>query len=76
MKKNKLNNLGNAFIFMVRYALPRKTSADMATVTALRAWWDDIPETHKKIILSDITAGKGLWENDTLIWDEFLKEMK
>ena len=76
MKQNRLNSLGNAFIFMVRYALPRKTSADMATVTALRAWWDDIPETHKKIILDEIENEKGLWDNDTWLWDEFLKEMK
>lgn len=73
---HKLNQLGNAFIFMVRYALPRKTSADMATVTALKSWWSDIPETHKKIILSEMESEKGMWDNDTWLWDEFLEWVK
>jgi hypothetical protein len=69
----KKNNLGNAFIFMVRYALPRKTSADMATTTALRWWWEEIPQAHKKIILEEIRDGKDLYGNDPFLWDDFLK---
>ena len=70
----KQNHLGNAFIFMVRYALPRETSADMATVTALRSWWREIPNTHRKRILEEIKSEKGLWGQDTWLWDEFLEE--
>ena len=69
----KRNNLGNAFVFMVRYALPRKTSADMATTTALKWWWDEIPETHRKIIIEEIEGGKALYGNDPFLWDDFLK---
>ncbi len=70
---HKLNQLGNAFVFMVRYALPRKTSADMATVTALKSWWKEIPATHKKMILQEMESEKGLWGNDSWLWDEFLE---
>jgi len=70
---DKNNHLGNAFIFMVRYALPRKTSADMATVSALKSWWSDIPEAHRKIIIDEIKSEKDLYENDPFLWDEFLE---
>lgn len=71
--KIKQNNLGNAFVFMVRYALPRKTSADMATATALKWWWSELPETHRKIIIEEIEGGKDLYGNDPFLWDDFLK---
>jgi hypothetical protein len=69
----KRNNLGNAFAFMVRYALPRKTSADMATTTALRWWWDEIPAVHRQRIIAEIEEGKDLYGNDPFLWDDFLK---
>jgi hypothetical protein len=69
----KRNNLGNAFVFMVRYALPRKTSADMATTTALRWWWDEIPEVHRQRIIAEIEECKDLYGNDPFLWDDFLK---
>ena len=68
-----LNQMGNAFIFMVRYALPRKTSADMATNTALKSWWKHIPVTHRRTILQEMESEKGMWDNDTWLWDDFLK---
>ena len=67
------NHLGNAFIFMVRYALPRKTAADMATTSALRVWWKDIPSTQKNIILEEIKREKDLRDHDPWLWDEFLE---
>ena len=70
---NKNNHLGNAFIFMVRYATARNTSADMATTTALKVWWEDIPNTHKHIIIEEIASGKDLYGYDAWIWNEFLK---
>jgi len=77
MNKMKQNHLGNAFIFMARYALPRKTSADMATTAALRIYWSQIPETHKKRILEEIENTKDLYpEHDPWLWDEFVKDVK
>ncbi len=49
---------------MTRYALPRKTSADMSTTTALKLWWEDILSTHKKIIQGEIESEKGLGDHD------------
>lgn len=74
--KRRKNTLGNAFIFITRYTLPRKTSADMAATTALKLWWEEIPPTHKKIILDKIESEKGLWDHDPWLWDEFVEWTK
>lgn len=70
---NKRHYLGNAFVFMVRYSLPRKTSADMATTSALKVYWEEIPGSHKKMILEHIRDEKGFYGKDPFIWDDFLK---
>lgn len=69
----KENHLGNAFIFMVRYALPRTTSADMATTSALKVYWEDIPDNHKKMIIEHIEVEKDMYGKDPFIWNDFLK---
>lgn len=71
--KRKANVLGNMAIFCVRYALGRKTSADMACTTSLKFWWDEIPENQQKIILEEIESEKNLIGHDSWLWDDFVK---
>lgn len=70
------NHMGNAFIFMVRYALSRKTSADMATVSALRSNWDIIPSIHRDIILKEIESELNLFDEDPWLWQGFINDIK
>ncbi len=74
--KRDLNVLGNMAIFCVRYSLPRKTSADMACTTSLKAWWKHIPETQRKMIVEEIEAEKSLYGNDPFLWNDFLEKAK
>jgi len=70
------NHLGNSFIFMVRYALTRKTSADMATVSALRSNWNNIPCLHRDIILKELRSELELrTEEDDWLWDGFISDI-
>lgn len=69
------NHIGNALIFMCRYSYPRQTSADMATVLALKALWELVPDIQKDIILDEMTSeieNKTI-ANDPFLWFDFLE---
>ena len=74
MSKQKRNHLDTLALFATRYAIPRRTSADMAVTSALRVWWDDISPKVQKMILGEISSECRLYDNDPWLWDEFLKE--
>jgi len=72
---NQKNHIGNALLFMCRYSYPRKTSADMACNSALKALWEYVPEHIKKMIVDEIKCEIDLnnTANDPIIWEDFLK---
>ena len=75
MNSNQKNHIGNALIFMCRYAYTRNTSADMACNSALKALWEFVPDNHKKIIIDEIKSEIELVSttNNTFLWNDFLK---
>jgi len=73
MTKQQQNHIGNALMFMCRYSFPRKTSADMACNSALKALWEFVPDTQRKIILDEIKMEKDLYWNDPMLWDNFIE---
>lgn len=77
MNKNQQNHLSNALLFMCRYSYHRKTSADMASVSALKALWEFVPTEQRKKIIDEIeTEIKVIKNNDTFLWKEFLEWSK
>jgi len=74
MTDNQRNHIGNALMFMCRYAYPRKTSADMACNSALKALWEFVPEHIKKLIKDEITTEIDLnnTANNPFLWKDFL----
>ena len=73
MTNQQQNHIGNALIFMCRYSFPRKTSADMACNSALKSLWEFVPKCQRDIILHEISLEKDLYENDPILWNDFLK---
>ena len=76
LSRQAQNHLGNALIFMTRYALPRNTSADMATTSALKVLWDEVLDADRQRIIDTIESEKDLYGNDPMLWNEFLKGVK
>ena len=70
-EKHRQNQIGNALIFAVRYALPRKASADMACNTMLKTLWHEVPESHRSIIIEEIRQGENSF--DFSLWADFLR---
>ena len=59
---------------MCRYSYYRKTSADMASVSALKALWEFVPTEQRKKIIDEIeTEIKIIKDHDTFLWKEFLE---
>jgi hypothetical protein len=74
MTKNQQNHLSNALLFMCRYSYHRKTSADMASVSALKALWEFVPTEQRKKIIDEIeTEIKVIKNHDIFLWKEFLE---
>ena len=75
MTDNQKNHIGNSLLFMCRYSFPRKTSADMACNSALKALWEFVPGHTKKIIKSEIQAEMDVHsiQNDPFLWVDFLE---
>lgn len=74
MTKNQQNHLSNALLFMCRYSYYRKTSADMASVSALKALWEFVPNEQRKKIIDEIkTEIEAIKDHDTFLWKEFLE---
>jgi len=73
MTKQQQNHIGNALMFMCRYSFSRKTSADMACNSALKALWEFVPDIQRKIILDEIKMEKDLYENHPMLWDDFIE---
>lgn len=75
LSNNQKNHVGNALLFMCRYSYNRRTSADMACNSALKALWEFVPDSHKQKILeeikneADLTEYGNLWQ-DFLNWEE------
>jgi len=76
MTEQELNHLGNSLIFMTRYSLPRNTSSDMATTSALRVFWSQLKEVHRKRIVETIESEKDLYGYDAWLWNDFLEWVK
>lgn len=77
MTKNQQNHISNALLFMCRYSYHRKTSADMASVFALKALWEFIPGEQRKKIIDEIeTEIKVIKDHNTFLWNEFLEWQK
>lgn len=77
MTKNQQNHISNALLFMCRYSYHRKTSADMASVSALKALWEFIPGEQRKKIIDEIeTEIKVIKDHNTFLWNEFLEWQK
>ena len=74
INSNQKNHIGNALIFMCRYAYTRNTSADMACNSALKALWEFIPDGHRKIIIDEIKseAELGNITSNPFLWNDFL----
>ena len=65
-------HLSNAMSFMIRYATTRKTSADMATVSALRSFWHEFSDTQKNNLLKEIEDNLDFNpDTDRWLWDDF-----
>lgn len=75
MNKNQQNHIGNALIFMCRYAYARNTSADMACNSALKSLWEFVPDNQKRIIIEEIKTEVELGNiaNNPFLWNDFLK---
>ena len=74
MTKNQQNHISNALLFMCRYSYHRKTSADMASVSALKALWEFVPNEQRKKIIDEIkTEIKAIKDHDNFLWKEFLE---
>lgn len=77
MTKEQQTHLSNALLFMCRYSYHRKTSADMASVSALKALWEFVPNEQRKKIIDEIeTEIKAIKDHDTFLWEEFLEWSK
>jgi len=82
LDQTSLDHLGNALIFMVRYAVGRKTAADIATTSALKNFWDILPEVTRCRIVDEIQDGIKVEKiaeevgikpaHDSWVWDEFI----
>ena len=74
INSNQKNHIGNALIFMCRYAYTRNTSADMACNSALKALWEFVPDSHRKIIIDEIKseAELGNITSNPFLWNDFL----
>jgi len=72
MTDNQKNHIGNALIFMCRYSFGRRTSADFASNSALKALWDIVPNAQRKIILNEIKSEIEFIDEDWL-WRDFLE---
>jgi len=70
---NKQHGLNTLALFAVRYALPRQTSADFATISALKHWWPDISERVQKQVISEINDEKDIHHDNPWLWNDFLK---
>jgi hypothetical protein len=57
---------------MCRYSYGRKTSADMACNSALKALWKYVPESHRTNIKEEILMEADLNEFGSL-WKDFLE---
>jgi hypothetical protein len=66
------NHIGNALMFMCRYSYNRKTSADMACNSALKALWKYVPESHRIKIIDEIKSEADLDSYGSL-WRDFLE---
>lgn len=66
------NHIGNALIFMCRYSFHRKTSADMATNSALKSLWEYLDRGHQNIIIDEIESELDVID-DNWLWKDFLK---
>ena len=74
MTEQEKNHIGNSLLFMCRYSYNRKTGADMACNSALKALWKYIPNTHRTVILEEIEAeAPDLAKGRFSIWYEFLQ---
>ena len=73
MNKNQQNHISNALMFMCRYSYHRKTSADMASVSALKALREFVPENQRRLIINEIETEVKVIDNDTFLWTDFLK---
>lgn len=56
LTKQQQDHIGNSLIFMCRYALGRKTSADMACFNAIKNLWEFVPKQQRKIIKEEILS--------------------
>lgn len=72
LTNNQKNHIGNALLFMCRYSYNRKTSADMASVSALKALWELIPENQRRLIIDEIKTEIEVIDNDIFLWTDFL----
>lgn len=73
MTINQQNHISNALLFMCRYSYHRKTSADMASVSALKALWEFVPTEQRKKIIDEIkTEIEVIKDNDAFLWKDFL----
>jgi len=72
--KQQQNHLSNALIFMCRYSYGRKTSADMACNSALKALWEFVPDSQRKMIIDEIKCEIDLnsTANNPMLWEDFL----
>ena len=72
---NQKNHIGNALLFMCRYSYNRKTSADMACNSALKALWEYVPEHSRRNIIQEIECEIDLnsTANDPMLWNDFLE---
>ena len=73
LTKNQQDHIANALIFMCRYSYPRKTSADMASVSALKSLWELVPNQQRKKIVEEIKENKDLYQNEPCLWNDFLE---
>ena len=73
MNKNQQNHISNALMFMCRYSYHRKTSADMASVSALKALWEFVPDNQRRLIINEIETEIEVIDSDTFLWTDFLK---
>lgn len=73
MTTNQKNHISNALLFMCRYSYHRKTSADMASVSALKALWEFVPDNQRRLIIDEIKTEIEVIDNDTFLWVDFLK---
>lgn len=75
MTDNQRNHIGNALMFMCRYSYPRNTSADIASVSALKSLWEYVPNYIRKMIKDEMQLEIDLnnTANDPFLWKDFLK---